>query len=439
MARLPVEHNLTTPSGRAKLKARSEPYWRQVIAGTFLGYRKGLRATAWVVRQRTPAGYAEQRLGTPDDALRADGTIVLTYSQAIARAQRVQVEARTPAAPQHYGDGLTLGAVLDYYLDQHLAGKGSEAITRAVVARHVRGPLGAKLVTALDADALRRWHKALASKPPARRVPNPLAKRKGKSEADPAHAYDLADPDNIRARRNTANRVLSIVKAALNFAWQNDRLPSNLPTYWMKVAPFPLGEDPVPRMLEREEIVRLLAAAAPDLRDLLSGALMTGARYGDLRRLRVCDYLMDEGLVRIAQSKTGKTLLQPLTSEGLALFDRLTAGRASSEQVFLRGDGRHWAQADARRPVADAVAAAQLVDVTFKATRATYGKLLLQATRDIEMVAKALGHSDSRITRKHYAQYLPSELQLAVARLPALGVAEAPVITRLAAERRKRA
>ncbi len=68
------------------------------------------------------------------------------------------------------------------------------------------------------------------------------------------------------------------------------------------------------------------------------------------------------------------------------------------------------------------VKAAKLDDVSFKTTRATYGKLLLLATKDIEMVAKALGHSDSRITRKHYAQYLPNEVARAVASMPSLGV-----------------
>jgi len=437
VARLAVEHNLTTPSSRGRLPARSEPYWRQVIAGTFLGYRKGLRASAWIVRQRTQAGYAEQRLGTPDDNLRPDGDVVLTYNQAIARAQLVQVESRAAPAPRRYGDGLTLDAVLDYYLDEHLAGKGSEDITRGVLARHVRGGVGAKLVSALDADALRRWHKELALKAPARRTPNPQAKRKGKSDADPSRAYDMNDPDNVRARRNSANRVLSIVKAALNFAWENDRLPASLPTFWMKVAPFALGEDPVPRMLERDEIVRLLAGAPADLRDLLAGALMTGARYGDLRRLQVRDYFLDDGLVRIAQSKTKKTLMQPLTAEGIALFDRLTAGRPGGERVFLRQNGDAWAHSDVRRPMADAVAAAHLVDVTFKTTRATYGKLLLHATRDIEMVAKALGHSDSRVTRKHYAQYLPSELQRAVARLPEIGVAPQGNVTRMSKATRR--
>src|SRR5271154_2348773 len=63
-----------------------------------------------------------------------------------------------------------------------------------------------------------------------------------------------------------------------------------------------------------------------------------------------------------------------------------------------------------------------LKGVSFKTTRATYGKLLLLATGDLELVAKALGHSDTRITRKHYAQYLPNEVAFAVRKMPALGI-----------------
>jgi hypothetical protein len=156
VARLPVEHNLTTPSGPApsSRRAASRTGGRSLPARSSATAKACARPRGSCASAHPPATQSSA-WARRTTALRADGTIVLTYSQAIARAQRVQVEARTPAAPQHYGDGLTLGAVLDYYLDQHLAGKGSEAITRAVVARHVRGPLGAKLVTALDADALR--------------------------------------------------------------------------------------------------------------------------------------------------------------------------------------------------------------------------------------------------------------------------------------------
>jgi integrase len=420
VARQPRDHRLETREARTKLAPRKEPYWRQIVPGTFLGYYRGARGSAWLVRQREGTGYRAQRLGTPDDQATADGAVVLSYGQAVRMATTTQLEART-ARPKHYGDGQTLDAVMGAYFDGHLAGKGSESIARQSYRLHA-ATIGTKLVTALDATALRQWHKALALRPPARRKPDPKAKRKGKSEADPDRAYDMTDPANIRARRSTANRILSIVKAGLNFAWENDQLPADLPTYWMKVSPFPLGEDPAPRMLERNEITRLLNASPPDLRDLLSGALMTGARYGDLRRFQARDYLSDDGLVRIAQSKTGKTLMQPLTPEGVALFDRLTAGAKPTDLIFRRADGSAWQRGYVRRPMAEAAAAAKLEDVTFKVTRATYGKLLLLATKDLEMVAKALGHSDSRITRKHYAQYLPNEVAAAVARLPVLGI-----------------
>ena len=81
--------------------------------------------------------------------------------------------------------------------------------------------------------------------------------------------------------------------------------------------------------------------------------------------------------------------------------------------------------------MAAAVEAAKLEGVSFKTARATYGKLLLVATRDLELVAKALGHSDSRITRKHYARYLPSELARGVAKLPRLGVDTGTKVARL--------
>lgn len=407
-----------------KLKQRKEPYWRQIVPGTFLGYYRGKRDTAWIVRQREGDGYRHQRIGTPDDHAAADGEVVLSYSQAVPLATSAQAEERAPR-PRHYRDGLTLSKVVAGYFDEHLAGKGSETIARQSWALHGEDSIGPKLISVLDAPALRRWHKAIASSPPVVR---------GKVQP-----FDSSDPEQVRRRRSTANRNLTIVKAALNYAWTNDRLPSDQPTWWVKVAPFELGEDPPPRMLERDEITRLLNAAAPDLRDLLTGALMTGGRRGELVALQARDYSPDHGTVRLYQSKTGKTLLQPLTTEGVRFFDRMTAGKAPTAAIFSRADGRPWGRDDVTKPMLAAVEAAKLEDVSFKTTRATYGKLLLVATKDIEMVARALGHSDSRITRKHYAQYLPNEVAQAVAQIPALGIEIQPSVIASRTRHRRRA
>jgi integrase len=416
------------------LKARGEPYWRAIVAGTFIGYRKGKRASAWVARQRSTAGgYAEQRIGTPDDLVTADGAVVLSYAQAVKLATTMQVEGRQPL-PRHYADGLTLNDVFNQYLEDRQATPGGRFgrvmptstadVSLGTWNLRVRDGIGAKMVTALDAKALRKWHAALITQPPTCR---------GK-KLD----YDPTDPEQLRSRRNTANRVLTLIKASLSWARRNELLSATMPDWWRNVQPFNLGDDAEPRMMETGEITRLLNAAPKDLRDLLSGALMTGARYGELCGLLVRDYDPDTSTVRIVQTKTYKTLRQPLAPEGVVLFDRLTAGREPAERLFIRADGRAWGKSDATKPMAATVEVAKLEDVTFKTTRATYGKLLLVATRDIEMVARALGHSDSRITRKHYARYIPSELASAVAMLPALGFDQDSQVSLIGKKRRAR-
>src|SRR3546814_1132419 len=119
-------------------------------------------------------------------------------------------------------------------------------------------------------------------------------------------------------------------------------------------------------MLERDEIKRLLNAAQPDLRKVLTGALMTGGRRGELFALQVRDYSPDHGTVRLYQSKTGKTLLQPLTAAGVAFFDDATAGKAPMDLIFTRADGLPWGRSDIVRPMRDAVTAARLEAVSFQ-------------------------------------------------------------------------
>lgn len=439
MARKPTTNRQTgvriaTAEVRDKLPVRREPYWVEIAPGTAVGYYKGDRDVGWFARQRIAGAYRKQRIGTPDDAVKADGEVVLSYRQAVQRAVTLQLEERQPL-PRHYGDGDTLNVIVATYLEERQVTPGgrSNRVMAASTAKvleqfwnlHGKPSIGTKLATTLDARALRKWHAGLAIVAPRVR---------GK-----AMPFDPKDPEQVRARRSTANRILTIPKAALAWARKHDRLPATMPDWWTHVAPFALGDDPPPRMLDTAEITRLLNAAEPDLRDLLKGALMTGARYSDVRAMRARDFDADTGTVRVAGSKTGRALQQPLTGEGVALFERLTAGLEPDAFIFTRAGGSPWAQKDVIRPMRTAREAAKLEDVSFKTTRATYGKLLLLATKDLELVAKALGHSDSRITRRHYAALLPSEVRAGIARLPSLGFEVDKKVSRIGKKRRAKA
>lgn len=411
MARTPKESRISTRESRLKLKPQKEPFWRQVVPGTFVGYAKGKRSVAWIARQRDDSGgYSQQRIGTPDDHAEADGDVILTYAQAVQRATAIQVEKRMPL-PRHLGDGWTVNRAIEHYLEHRLAGRGSESVTRGFWRRHIKDGIGKHLVSSLRAEDIRTWHRGLAAKLPTSR---------GK-----ARDVDMADQQVQRRRRETANRVLTIIKAALTYAWANDKLGRATPE-WKKVEPFgkkDMADKEAPRMLTEAEITRLLEVSPPDLRDLLTAALMTGARFGELARLKVSDFDAEGRKVRLHQTKTGKVLLQPLTAEGARFFSSVAADRPAGDALLRRADGSAWSRHYQNRPMAAAAAAAGLEGVTFKVTRATYGKLLLLATRDLELVARALGHSDSRITRQHYAATLPSDVERGVASLPELGIA----------------
>ena len=81
------------------------------------------------------------------------------------------------------------------------------------------------------------------------------------------------------------------------------------------------------RWLTLEEAKRLTNAAAPDLRHLMQGGLMTGCRPGELSRAKAGDFDSQSETLLVAESKTGKPRRVPLTREGVALLESLTPAR----------------------------------------------------------------------------------------------------------------
>jgi hypothetical protein len=81
------------------------------------------------------------------------------------------------------------------------------------------------------------------------------------------------------------------------------------------------------RCLTVDETKRLANACDPVLRNLVLAGLQTGARYGELARLRVNDFNHDNGTVAIRESKSGKPRHVILTEEGRSFFRQLCAGR----------------------------------------------------------------------------------------------------------------
>jgi integrase len=171
----------------------------------------------------------------------------------------------------------------------------------------------------------------------------------------------------------------------------------------------------------------------------VKGALLTGCRYGELGRMQVADFNADAGTVTIRESKAGKPRHVVLNDEGRAVFDQLTAGRSSRDLIFTRDDGKAWGHAHQHRPLEAACARAGIdPPATFHILRHTYASSLAMRSVPMGVIAAQLGHSDTRMTEKHYAHFAPNYVADTVrASMPALGIVEPSAIVRLKGNQRE--
>jgi integrase len=224
----------------------------------------------------------------------------------------------------------------------------------------------------------------------------------------PQYQAEPETDEDVRRRRASANRVLTMLKACLNHAYDEKHVTSN-DAWGRRLKPFRDVERARIRYLSVAEAQRLINACDPDFRPLVQAALETGARYGELTRLEVHDFNADAGTVAIRKSKTGKPRHIVLTDEGAAFFQQYCAGRAGNELMFVHADGNGWKASEQGRPMDDANERAKLKPpITFHGLRHTWASLAVMNGTPLMLVAKNLGHADTGMVEKHYGHWAPS-------------------------------
>src|SRR5262249_61110297 len=116
-------------------------------------------------------------------------------------------------------------------------------------------------------------------------------------------------------RRASANRVLTMLKAALNHAYDEGHVINRDP-WGRKLKPFRNVEMARVRYLTVAQAKRLLNACDADFRSLVRAALETGCRYSELARMEVHDFNPDASTIAIGKSKSGKARHANLAPEG---------------------------------------------------------------------------------------------------------------------------
>lgn len=421
-------------SRNARLKLPSEKRHQTMLGpGHYLAYRrpKNGGAGSWSARWKTtePLDDKQEHLGTADDFEDANGSTVLSFTQAQKRAetwfklldrQKLLKEAgeEIPEGPYSVAH-----AMADYLAWSKGRGMKDLRGTTTTINLHILPKLGSVELGKLTRGRITKWHCDLAETPKRVR-PAKLAKA-------PRFAPPPKTDNEKRARRDTANRILTILKAALNHAVNQGRFDGHTP--WREVKPFPGTTGVRDRFLTIEEQVRLVNACPPDFRRLVQGALHTGARYGGLIHATVGDFDPSARTLAIRDSKN-KSWKVDLVDEGVEFFSGLTAGKTAKEFLFTR-EGyenqsrkaerviREWRKSEQAPFMAKACEAAGIDPVSFHELRHTYASILIRHGVKLIYVAANLGHSDTRMVERHYGHICPSAKSEAIrAGMPKLGI-----------------
>lgn len=417
MAKRVRDASLESRAARQRLTPRPKPYFKSIGPGLHIGYRKGKTGGRWVARFYTGEGaYTVETLADADDMLDANGSTVLDFWQAQERARQRHAEL---TAPTDRTGPYTVKDALDDYLLWMEGNRKSADNTRYRVNAHILPELGHIEVAALTAKDIRQWLKQLAESP--RRLRTKPGEKQRFRELD-------GDPETIRRRRGSANRTLTILKAALNYAWREGKAASD--AEWRRVEPFEAVDSARVRYLTIAEAQRLVNAAEPQFRKLAVAALQTGARYGELAALRVEDFNPDAGTLTIRGSKAGKVRHIVLTDEGVTFFKGVTAGRDGAALMFTTAAGEPWRPSNQNRPMREACENGKISPPAgFHALRHTWASHAVMNGVPLMVVAKNLGHADTRMVEKHYGHLAPSYIADAIrAGAPRYGPVEDNVV-----------
>jgi integrase len=386
MARTVKHAKLDTRTARAKLKIGRQAHWVVIDTRVHFGWRKreGDKTGQWLLRRSLGNNkYPVFTIGRADDD--GDSTLSLSYEQAMITARKMA------DAPVQTTGRLTVRGAYARYLESKQGAGVDVRDLKSRVNTHIIPVLGDRIIADLTAEQLRRWRDAMAASPAQFRP------RSGKAQYRPEPVGDEA----IRKRRASANRVLTFLKAILNHAY-DDGLVSNRDAWGRRLKPFPDVERARLRHLAVEDATRLINAADPEFRPLLRGALETGARYGELGRLQVFDFDPDAGTLAIRTAKKFEPRQVHLTEDGAKFFRRLTVGRPDDALIFTRRDGQAWKPSAQIRPMKEACVNGRVLPIGFHGLRHTWASLSVRKGMPLMVVARNLGHVDTRMVEKFY-------------------------------------
>jgi len=346
-------------------------------------------------------------IGIADDFEAADGKQILSFQQALEIAEKVFQgdyreyfsERRLDSIPRQLrvspiGDRYTVGHALHDFLADKKVRSSRAGFNHAMADTnaYIVGELSSIPCDELQAEQLRNWLHRIG----ANNMVQSNFARQGHN-APIGHN----DGESVRKAKLRANSVFITLKAALNMAWRDGKIDSD--TAWRRLSPYKNVKKARNRILSKDEIDRLLAAARPDLRKLILGGLFTGCRAGELRELRPSNFNYVAGHLFVHATKTSRSRNIVLSYEAISFFERISFGLDDQHPLFHKEHLDCWSKSAYTRFMRQASERAGLSPpVVFQDLRHTYASNLIMAGVSPFVIADQLGHADCTQIIKTY-------------------------------------
>jgi len=388
---------LHSRTSRKKLAA-GQRFHEHVANGQYLCYRRPQNGSAgtWSARFLDEFGSEHlKKMALADDDLPANGKTVMSYAQAILKVRDVleilRLQSRAKAAGEYVidVDKYTVAqAMNDYFENKERTGKRNKGLKyyKQNSDAYVIPELGRIPMVLLTKTRIEKWLSWISMSP-----------RRTKKFAQPPKS-----DEEKRARKETANRNLGILCAALNYAVKNniELARECIPYQWRLAERFEGTGKSRDGKLSKEDRSKLLQACNPDFRDLVLGALLTGARYGEIIRFKCRDY--QHGSIYVPDSKSGKPRTIQLTQAGVAFFDKLIQHRRADELIFTRANGNPWIRGAQTPLMTKSCKDAGIAPIVFHELRHERMSKLANAGLEPELNALLAGHSDTKMGERYY-------------------------------------
>lgn len=360
-----MANQIDSKTKRERLTPRREPYWAILEKFAGLGYRKPETGRGtWVARRRDEDGKSRyQALGTHesfDSAAKAAREWLALSAKGIDTA------------------AITVKAATDAYV-LALEDKGRAATAKDAKGRFKRlvdaAPIGRVLLSKLTSLQVRKWLN------------------------DQINKDEDADDEDVRRSKDSANRNLASLKAALALAHANRLVGSD--DAWAVVKPFSkVGARRKNAFLSMEARTALLAACPADLANLLKAALLTGARPGELASLKVADFNKAQGVLTL-RGKTGARTVA-ISTAAANFFTEAIQDKTPAAPLLATSYKQAWNKDSWKKPFKDAVTSAKLPeDVVLYSLRHTAISEMIMGGMDAFWVAKLTGTSVAMIEKNY--------------------------------------